>query len=399
MQNRHAKALLATLAALSVLSACGDSNTAQNAGTDPSGTAPQKGQGTDDFKTASTVLKHNFGTLAHGSSAQHDFKIPMDRRHGDLVPVLFQVPCACASSKFVIVGEDGSERIATGQPTPQYAVKKGEKLILRVTLDTSQREAHDEAETGISGVMVLQTANPPHRRRNQSIQFRFGIDSPVDIRPYAHLDIKQIPRSRTFNQTFELHYDDPKTEFGDVRCIESSSVPGLPKTAPDLTARIEQEKDHSLLHISFKAAPERQLGAFMIQVKIDTNLSSGYVLRLPVSGTLIGDIQLSPPGVFSYGQHPLDQKKKVFLNITDFDKSHSADFVVSSLVDTHGVDISSHFAVQFEPIPTKPRSRRIQLTYLGTLADRSSIRGKLNLSKRRGAPHIQSIDITAFNRQ
>lgn len=360
------------------------------------------------------VLSYEFGMLRHGAKVRHTFDIPMPDDEHDYVPLGYSRNCTCATHEFVIVGGDGAERIPTGQPLPQFAVRDGENLQIRLTIDTSLKEPTYQKSVVVPGQIVLQTSKAPYEQKRLPVQFSFGIQPPIEVTPAATVAFNQMPRSTTFSRDYYLSSKEGPVRYGAVRIIERDPAdPSRDREVPDITHTLEQDGTKAKLRLTFAPSDERSIGPFACRILIETDLplsegaeetgavgpgTGGYTLELPATATVVPDIQLGPPGRFSFGQIDFAAPNQAQCTITDHDRTREPEFYIVRIVDTDDRDVSEHFTGSVEIVPERPRSRMLLLDYHGTL-DGNIFRGRAHLAKSAQGPVVQTVDIVAFRRR
>jgi len=361
---------------------------------------------TDDFsgklsqRWSKSVVSYDFGTIEHGQVGHADVEIPLPSDLGPMIPLGFLRNCSCARHEFVIVGTNGKERIANERPDSVNAVQNGEKLVLRLSLHTSDLEAEDLARNMVRGHVVLQEDADSYRRELVPVQFSYAIETPIQVKPFAHLDLGDIARSARYHQTFELHSRRGAMRMGTPHCIEPE--PGAPdhwRECTDLHAELTSGGDLYLLRISFAASAERSEGPMMMAVVIETDLPNAYEFRLPVSGKLVPDIQLSPPGKFFFGTVDFTKPSKQYMVSTDHHPDRTLDLVVQGIVDAAGKDISEHFDLHISPVPDDSRSQQLSLTYDGAIEPvQRRFTGTVYLGTGDDHDPVINLEIVAFHR-
>lgn len=346
------------------------------------------------------VVSYDFGTIEHGLSGHADIEIPLPPDLGPMIPLGFLRNCSCARHEFVIVSADGQERIANERPESIYAVEEHEKLILRLSLHTSELEAEDLANNMVRGHVVLQEEDGLFRRELVAVQFSYAVETPILVTPFAHLDIGKIARSARYHQTFALTSRKGSMAMGTPRCIEPEpGVPGKWRACADLQAELTTQGDVHLLHVSFAPSATRPEGPMMMAVVIETDLPNNYEFRLPVSGSVIPDIELSPPGKFFFGTIDFTKPAKQFMVITDHNPNRKVEFVIRGIVDAAGKDISMHFDLRIDQVADESRSRQLTLTYDGAIKpDGRRFAGMVYLGMRGNQDKVINLEIVAFHR-
>ncbi|MCA8942372.1 MAG: hypothetical protein KDB80_07395, partial [Planctomycetes bacterium] len=155
----------------------------------------------------------------------------------------------------------------------------------------------------------------------------------------------------------------------------------------------------SRLRLTFRPAPGRPLGPFACRVEITTDVDGGdYTLMLPVSGIVVPDIEIAPPGRLGFGSIDVSDKSSQQVMVTDHDTSRPAEFYVTGIVDRDGTDMSEDFSARFDPVPDAPRSRMLILDYAGTL-DVNSFRGEVLLAKSPGGETVRTVEFVGYRRR
>ncbi len=366
------------------------------------------------------VVSVDFGILPHGAIVSRDLVIPVPRDGGAWFPVGFQRACTCADHEFVAIDGSGHERAIDGRPDAAQAIRDDERLLLRLTIDTNAKEPADLAPVPTPGQVVLRDLRGPVRQHFQRVSFTFGIDAPIAVRPYAHLDVGEVPRKLRYQQTLELVPDAKGVEFGDVHVVEPTASGEQP--APDVSAELEPDGAKTLLHVTVEPTALRPVGPFAVEIDIDTNVPlpappharnggegptvpAHYVLRIPVSGRVAPEIELSPPERFAMGKIDVGAPYEERLVVTDHDLSRSPEFVVVGIVDSDGRDVRDHFSLQIDPLASNPRASVLTLRYDGGLgladdgrSPRKWLRGRVQLAKTPDSPVLLEIEFSAFAR-
>lgn len=335
------------------------------------------------------VVEHDFGIVPHGQSAVHDFVLDPHALGEDLIPLGVRVDCRCARYEMLLRSADGREREANGQPLPQFAAGPDEKLVVRMRLETADKEAVDVPKTQSRGILVLQPAGAtnPEERVFVQIVFQYGIDAPVRLTPTAHVDFGNVPvcEQPVASTLLQSDLSERPIRFGPAQVDD-----------PRVQARLEPVADGTLLHLTLN--PEEAMGPFRTLVKIATDLEGDYLLAVPVSGRVIATLVAEPINKISLGMFDFATTQENFVNVTDHDRTRSPEFQVVRLLDHEGRDASRYFEVRLEPIDGDPRSTRVFAKYLGG-APPPSFRGELLLAKDLEQGPFLPIDIVAFHRK
>lgn len=321
------------------------------------------------------VLSHDYGTVPHGQAREHDFVVDL---LGTLGPGWIaqgtQLDCSCARSRLAILDADGTVHpVARAHPAP--LLQDGQKLIVTVLLDTAFKEAVDLKPVNSQGSIVLQRADSMYAsdRKMWPMRLRFAIDAPVRLKPFAVLDFERVPVSVPRKLTTVLLSDIPNQPiaFGPASCAD-----------PRVQLQLLEREDKTLLETKF--VPTEQTGSFRSLVTIDTDLPSGYQVKIPVVGKVVPDLEVSPIAKISLltdltRAQPETAAASQYVQVTDHDKSRPAGFVVAQVVDGSGADASDSFAVRFEPLDGDERTHRMYVRYTGGQA--GEFRGEIVLAK------------------
>lgn len=335
-------------------------------------------------------LFHDFGTIPHAQSAAHDFVIDTRALGKDLVPLGVTADCSCARTEMLLRARDGSERVATGQPLAEFAARTGEVLVVRLTIDTIRKEAADLKPADSRATLILQPAAATNAltRLHVPIRFRFAIDSPVALRPFAIIDFGEVPLSSQPALLTVLRGDEGPVRFG-------------PATSDDPRVQLQLETvgEETRLHVRFVPAPGDQPGTFQSVATVQTDHASGYVLRLPVVGKLVPDLVVRPMAKVSLGLFDFEtERPEQFVLVTDHDRSRPAEFVVSRVVDATGKDCSSLFHVELQPQAGDARTTRVVVRYAGGALP-PTFRGEIVLAKDPAQGPFLPIELVAFHRK
>ncbi|MGA0061235.1 MAG: hypothetical protein ACO3RU_16800 [Planctomycetota bacterium] len=365
---------------------------------------PHPDAGTNHGSTASTpsdfAVEHDFGPIAHGDDATADLRIPVPSTGGPWVPMGFIRSCTCAQHEFLLEEPDGHTRAVTrlGIADPAFAVPADGALILRLTIRTAEKEVADLAPTWTPAQVVLQSTAAGSSRATIPLRFRFGIEAPYRLRPFAHLDLGEVPRPVRFEQSVEIRARDgtAPSGLGTPRCVETLDGVTM-REARDFEVRLSTEPDCALLSVALRAGEDRQDGPFSLEVLIPTSDSS-YTIRVPVSGTLVPGLRVAPPGWIAFGAFPFDAEREAAVMVTDHDPLLPADFHVVGIEGQDGRDLREHFDARVESVASNVRSRTVHLRYRGNFAERS-FRGRVLLARAPAGPACLTIDFAGFDRR
>lgn len=351
------------LTALALLTACGED------------AAPQGRQGAQGPPQPPAQF-FDFGTIDHGKAREHDFVLDPNAVLGPgYYAAGAHVDCSCARTMLLLRDATGAERVVQVQ-SPASSPQPGEVLVVRTLVDTVHKEPIDHPPTDSRVLVVFQRtdARDAGSRVLWPLNFRFAVDAPVRVRPFAVLDFERVPASRQREVLTTLAGDlpDRPVRFGPVRCDD-----------PRVELSLEPRDDLTFLRARLRPRPDDS-GPFRALVTIDTDLDSGYRVQLAAVGTVVPDLEASPiPKVslradLRHEQTP-ERAQSQYILVSDHDLSRPAEFVVHSLVDQAGADARDCFDVTFEPVDGDPRAHRLRLRWVGHRD--SEFRGELVLAK------------------
>ena len=319
--------------------------------------------------------EHDFGVIPHGEQRQHTFPLLVPGGPAGYVAAGFRSGCTCGQSSFMVRRADGSEHSIDSLPYDQRELREGDQLLLELTLDTAREEATDHPTATVRGLAVLERA-AGGARLELPVIYHFAIDAPVEVRPAVHVDIGALPRSRSYSQSLALEVD-PKFAPITFGAVETSH--------PRLEATLRESDGRSLLDLRFAPGAEDPTGPMQMAIRVATDMPNGYVLQIPVSGTVTADITIEPFDHISFGRFDLQTTAERFVNVFDHRLDREPGFVVHAILDNNGSSLADHFEVQLQPVDGSPRCTRMFLRYLGTW-EHATFRGVVRLAKPDGSP-------------
>jgi len=322
---------------------------------------------------APLLLEHDFGMIPHGEVREHQVPLDLTKIGEPCVPMRVHISCSCGHADLRLVARDGSVRFVDASGLPRNLPTDGEQLFLFLRIDTGEREAIDLPHTKSDGYIVLQ----PLADTDGSTRFHwpfvvhFGVESPIELQPFASLDFGNVPRSRTPELLTSLRGDAQHANltFGPVEVGD-----------PALSAQLEPAGATTVLRVRCRPG---EPGHHRAVVRVATSLP-GYRPAIQVTWKVVPDLQATPMAkvvvrTVAGREQTTNEALGQFVLVVDHDERRPAEFVVHRIVADDGRDLMAHFAVTFEPIQDQPRQRRVHLRYLGGLAD--ALRGSLELTK------------------
>lgn len=336
-------------------------------------------------------LSHDFGAIPHGKAGEHDYVLDTRSLGGDYVAVGVQVDCSCARYQMLLRDARGAEREVFGQPIAENAPRAGEVLVIRMLVDTAQKEARDLGPVTTRATVLLQPVPcaDPTLRVHWPLQLRYAIDAPVQLQPFAVLDFERVPISTqpTVLTTLRSDIEGRTVHFGPATCNDER-----------VALQLEPDGDRTVLRASFRPQPAG-LGPFRALVEVATDLPDGYVVRLPLTGTVVPDLEVVPFAKLAFrtdlaSEQPEQAASSQYLLLTDHDRRRTSEFALHEITDERGQDARAHFAIRFEPLLGDDRTHRMFVRYLGGLQD--SFRGRIVLTKPGVGDLRLPIDLVVF---
>ncbi|MEO0479707.1 MAG: hypothetical protein AAF196_09525 [Planctomycetota bacterium] len=341
-----------------------------------------------------TALFHDFGVLAHGEIKGTEFEIPVPK-DGPWTPLSFNTGCPCAKQQWLLVKPDGSELWGQDERgrRAQLVPQEGDRLILRLLVDTNEKPPVDLEPQTVAGQVIFQRANTTEiDRRTVPLRFRYGIDAPFTVRPLAALDFGDLSISQTYSETFVINKEGREVTFG--RPVAKSLVAGELTETEEFRMQIEDFEDRAELLFEFHPASTRDLGPFQFLIEVPTNYDD-YVLRLTCEGLLRPDVYSRPPHRFAFGRIPFGTTKSQRVVVEDYDPSRTPGFRSLGIIDRDGEDLSEHFEVRIQPLSDRPRTSTVDVIYDGLL-EKHSFRAELRLANIEGDRTILALPVQGF---
>jgi hypothetical protein len=334
------------------------------------------------------TLQHDFGRLAHGSTATHEFELAVAVLQEPYVPLRVHLECSCGRAELLLRDRAGRDRTPTGTVVEANLPRDGERVIVRVTLDTSLREAVDQPSVPARGYVVLQRTNDltGGERVQWPLLLRFAIESPVLLQPFAAIDFGRVagahsPLSLTTLRGDEHH---PQLAFGPVECSD-----------PQLTATLEPSAEGTILRVACRPGA---IGSYRARVSVATNLPD-YRVHVPVTWKVVPDLEAVPMAKITFGIRPgtaqtAQDGERQFVNLHDHDPRRSTEFAVLRIVAIDGTDLAPHFAATLTPMTDDARQQRLKVHYTGGL--KAGVRGSIVLTKGGETGPLLPIELAVF---
>jgi hypothetical protein len=319
-------------------------------------------------------LRHDFGVVRHGLVAVARLEVTLPGGLTGLYPRGALVGCPCATYVLEIEDAAGKVRDANFVDPGEKVLRAGERLFLVLKLDTNLKEPADLPVGTTRGYVLVQHPDEPiERQRRVPLEFRFGIDAPVHVRPFAHVDMGRVPRHGSFRATLELAGDE---RHAAVRLGPATS------SDPRLTVAPRPAGSGLRLDLEFRPKGDEFVGALPpMAIRVATDLSdqggNAYAVEIPVTGRILPEFELMPPGGIHFERIDVTKEHSGFANVHDHELDQPAGLEVFAIKDDNGNSAAAHFEVRLEPVGD--RVTRVHVRYRGTL--RASFRGTVELAR------------------
>lgn len=334
------------------------------------------------------AFEHDFGVIPHGASRQHEFELDPAALGEPWVPLSVHLDCSCGHADLRLRKTDGSERFVIPNGLTTNLPAAGERLWLRVVIDTANREAIDVPRTTSHGYVVLQHPRDltGTERVRWPIRLHFAIESPVLLRPLATFDFGRVPQSQVAHLVTTLRGDERHADavFGPAICPD-----------PRLDVALTRDGEHWLLRASCRPG---EPGNHRARITIGTSLP-GYELHIAATWKAVPDLEATPVPKLSFraplgrAQSP-DEASSQFLLVVDHDTSRPPEFEVARIVADDGRDLAGCFDVTFTALPPPSRQQRVTVRYTGGLT--AAVRASLVLAKDRERGPFLPIELVVF---
>jgi len=335
------------------------------------------------------ALEHDFGTIPHGESREHEFTIDPNRLGEGFVPLRAVLDCSCGHADLRIRRADGTDRTLDGSPLAENALRLDERLLVRIVLDTAQKEALDLPPTTSRGQVLLQRFDDPRGRQRVSwpILVRYAIDAPVVLEPFAALDFASVPTSIVAETSTTLRGDErhPGLQFT-----------GVSSSDPAIEVALRKEGERVRLVATCKGG---EIGHHRAAITVTTDDPKGYRILLPTTWKVVPDLEAKPLPKITFRadlSRPQreDEAKNQYIVVRDHDLSRSPEFTVHEIVDDDSRSAAASFAVTLTPVPGQPREHRLHVRYLGGRTE--TFRGRLVLTKHGADGPFLPIELAVF---
>lgn len=310
----------------------------------------------------------DFGTIPHGIAVQHDFLVDPAATAGGAVPIAVELDCTCARASLVVLAEDGGERTLDPLPLALRSLAPGERLRLRVRIDTARLEAEDtEVEEHVAAIVFAPPESGDGGRNEVRCSFSFSIDSKMAITPRASVAFGDVPRSRERTEVLQIRSDDGRP----IRAVMvRSDDPRLQPSIVNIDGGIE-------LRATLKQGSGTQLGLFAGSIEVVTD-RQGQTVRIPVKARLTSDLTASVDTLF-FGEFDFDRDRpeRTFV-VTDHGSGVRSSFAPPRVVAANGSDLTDSFAITLEPLDGAMPRTRVRVHWVGSTT-REPVRADLVL--------------------
>lgn len=330
---------------------------------------------------------HDFGVLAWGEVATHEFVVDA-RRHGEVVHADgVQFDCGCATATLSARAADGAERGLDGVAWAARRLVAGEVLVVRIRVDSAQKLLADEPVSDHEAQLLLAIGDGTSMRQVPfPICLRFGIDSPVRLSEPAGLELGGLRRgaSKTARVAIAPDVPDAAAAFGEPRADD-----------PRLRCAWEHGEVGMQLAVTATIGADDPHGFHAATVGIARG--EGLVpLRFPVYWRVVGGLE-SPVrnltiGPFATGG-PRPERSFV---VYDHDADIAPNLVVERLHDHEQKPLDDVLEVAMVRGATLPSRVDVTLRWRGAAPPRV-VHGQLALRREQDAPdRCVVVDITVL---
>jgi hypothetical protein len=335
------------------------------------------------------VVTFDFGRIPHGRIVEQELVLGEPGEHAGRYLRGFTAGCPlCASGVLILESADGRRVQLDGPPGPEATIRPDQRLLVRLRIDTTVKEAQDLPPQKTRGQALLGEPTPGGRTIELPVEFTFAIDAPVEIAPFPHVALGSLMRGSRSRHTLELRGDaeHPSVRFGPVRSSD-----------PRLSAMLRDDEGRTLLDVEYTLPPDAFDGPLRpMQIEIGTDLRDDYVVRLPVSGTVLPRFQIEPPYGIRLDSIAPGRESNGFANVIDNDLDASPELAVLRVADRQGQPLDEHFEVRLEPLTGLHRTTRVHLRYRGTLDE--SFFGTIELCRPGKPAPLVSVEFRGLRR-
>lgn len=338
-------------------------------------------------KPETSSLQHDFGVLAWGSAASHDFVVDV-RRHGDFVRALgVQFECACATAALLARNAAGEERSLDDASWDEKRVRDGEALVVRVRIDAARKPLQDEPLQDHEAELLLASGDGDGANEfSAPIRLRYGIDAPVQLDPPEGIDFGRIRRGveRTVrvrivpdDASAPAAYGQPRTDESRLRCALEHGAGGMELV---VTATIGAGDSPGLL-----------VGS------VDLPRGEGVApLRIGYTGRVVEGLEASVSNL-TFGSAAADGAvRERYFFVDDHDADVAPKLVVDRFADHANQPLDSAFELSMAPDERAPLRVRVTLRWKPEASARA-VRGQLSLRREAdGADKAVVVGISAF---
>ena len=329
-------------------------------------------------------LQHDFGVLAWGGAASHEFVVDV-RRHGVFVRALgVQFECSCASATLLARDASGVERSLDDASWDEKRVRDGEMLIVRVRLDAAQKPLLDEPLAEHEAELLLASGEGDGANEfSVPLRLRYGIDAPVQLVPQEGVDFGRIRRGVERTVRVRIVPDD----------AAAPAAYGEPR-AEDSRLRCKLEHGANGIELVVSATFDDGDSPGLVVGSVVVPRGDGVApLRIQVAGRVVAGIEASVSNL-TFGAEDGAQERYFFVD--DHDASSAPKLVVERFADHANQPLDATFDLSMASEEGVPGRLRVTLRRKPE-TKAAMVRGQLAM-RREGdaADKAVVVGITAF---
>ncbi len=338
-------------------------------------------------KPAAASLQHDFGVLAWGASASHEFVVDV-RRHGEFVRALgVQFECSCATASLLARDGAGVERPLDDASWNDKRVREGELLVVRVRLDAAQKPLLDEPLSDHDAELLLASGEGDGANEfSAPMRLRYGIDAPVRLDPPEGVDFGRMRRGTERSVRVRIVADDPL----------AAVAYGQPR-ADDSRFRCELAHGANGMELVVTAAIGAGDSPGLLVGSVDVPRGEGVTpLRVGIAGRVVAGLEASVSNL-SFGAADAEgSARERYFFVEDHDAEAAPQLVVERFADHANQSLETDFELTMAPEEGSAGRVRVTLRWKPE-AKAKTVRGQLALRREGdGADKAVCVGLSAF---
>ena len=332
-------------------------------------------------------MQHDFGVLAWGGAASHEFVVDT-RRHGEFVRALgVQFECSCASAALLARNAAGVERSLDEASWNDKRVRDDERLVVRVRLDAAQKPLLDEPLAEHEAELLLASGEGDGANEfSVPLRLRYGIDAPVQLVPQEGVDFGRIRRGVERTVRVRIVPDD----------AAAPAAYGEPR-AEDSRLRCKLEHGANGIELVVSATFDDGDSPGLVVGSVVVPRGDGVApLRIQVAGRVVAGIEASVSNL-TFGAVAADRAaQERYFFVDDHDANAAPKLVVERFADHANQPLDATFELAMAPEEGVPGRVRVTLRWKPE-AKAKAVRGQLALRREGdGADKAVAVGIAAF---